>query len=475
MTQATARQSPTTSEGDIADAIAATRATFESRRTSPLSWRRAQLRGLERMLTEHADRVHDALLSDLGKNATEAHLTEVTAVVQEARLLRRKLRRWTKERRRRTSPLIGTSRASIQRQPLGPVLIIGPWNYPINLVLVPLAGAIAAGNTAVLKPSELAPASSRLLAELVPQYLDPTAVRVVEGGVDETTRLLEEPWGRILYTGNSKVGSIVMEAAAKHLTPVTLELGGKSPLWIDDSVSIKSAARSIAWGKFTNCGQTCVAPDYVLTTRRVAGELARELTAAIEEFYGAEPRLSPDYGRIVNERHAERLAGLLGAGELVTGGDVDIDSRYVAPTVLVGVSREDAIMQEEIFGPILPIVVVDDLDAAIDVINERPHPLALYAYTRRRRVKKALSARTQSGGLTFNTAVAQLSVPHLPFGGVGNSGMGAYRGEQSIRTFSHERSVLHKTRGVDSTRAVHPPHSRWKERVVTKASTRMLP
>ncbi|WP_061961153.1 aldehyde dehydrogenase family protein [Demequina flava] len=449
------------------DAAEGTRNAFDAGVTRSLKWRRAQLKALEAMLTESAPLIHEAMKADLGKTTAEAHITEVTSVLEEISHLSRNLKRWTKDRRRRSTPIIGTSRAWVQRQPLGPVLIIGPWNYPIHLVLMPLAGAIAAGNSAVIKPSELAPECSRLLAELIPQYLDSDAIRVVEGAVDETTALLGHPWGHIFYTGNGTVGSIVMTAAAKHLTPVTLELGGKSPLWIDDSVSIKKAARSIAWGKFTNCGQTCVAPDFVLTTADVADQLAREVTLAIEEFYGREPRQSKDYGRIVNDRHTERLSGLLGAGTLVTGGDVDVAQRYVAPTVLLDVDLDDPVMQDEIFGPILPIVIVDDLDEAIEIINERPHPLALYAYTKRRTVRKEFAARTTSGGLTFNTSVVQLSVPDLPFGGVGASGMGAYHGERSIQTFTHERSVLHKTRGLDFTRFVRPPYGARKTKVLT--------
>ncbi|WP_062070244.1 aldehyde dehydrogenase family protein [Demequina sediminicola] len=456
----------------IPQTIDETREAFASGRTVPLKWRREQLRAMGTMLSESAERIEQAVVEDLGKNSAEAHLTEVRAVSMEVSLLLRNLKSWTKTRRVRSSALMGTSRASVQRQPLGTVLIIGPWNYPLHLMLMPLAGAIAAGNSVVLKPSEMAPACSALLAELVPQYLDRDAIQVVEGGVDETTELLEHAWDHIFYTGNGAVGSIVLKAAAEHLTPVTLELGGKSPLWIDSSVSIKKAARSIAWGKFTNCGQTCVAPDYVLATADVGAELADEVSKAIEEFYGTDPRQSKDYGRIINERHAERLAGLLDdgdstSGQVVTGGVADVAAKYVAPTVLLDVAPDAAVMQDEIFGPILPIVIVDGPDAAIDFINARPKPLALYAYTRQRKTRKAFEARTSSGGLTFNTSVVQLSVAKLPFGGVGASGMGAYHGEASVETFSHDRSILRKTRGLDFTPVVRPPYGRRKTQAIT--------
>lgn len=442
---------------EIEAAAEGARVAYAAGTTKPLEWRRAQLRALVRMMTESSERIHQAVFSDLGKNPVDAHLTEVSAVVDEAKLALKHLNRWTRDRRARSPLSLGTSRAWVQRQPLGTVLIIGPWNYPLHLLLVPLVGAIAAGNSVVLKPSEVAPACSRLVAELIPRYLDADAIRVLEGGVAETTTLLNQPWDHIFYTGNGTVGSIVMAAAAKHLTPVTLELGGKSPVWVDGSASLVDAARSLAWGKFTNCGQTCVAPDYVLTTADVATALADEVRTAIDEFYGPDPRSSRDYGRIVNARHAERLAGLLDAGTTVAGGVYDVEDRYIAPTVLLDVKPEDQVMQEEIFGPILPIVIVRDHAEAIRFINARPKPLALYAFTNRREVRDAFSQQTTSGGMSFNSVMLHLGVPDLPFGGVGPSGMGAYHGEHSLRTFSHERGVLRKLAGVDLTKMARPP------------------
>ncbi|MGW6958746.1 aldehyde dehydrogenase family protein [Streptomyces chartreusis] len=447
--------------------ISAAHAAFASGRTKSLAWRRGQLHALIRMLDESAPLIQRAMAADLGKNAVEAYLTEVAAVADETKLAMRKLRRWTKARRVPSMARLGPTSARIHREPLGTVLIIGPWNYPFHLTLVPLVGALAAGNTAVLKPSEIAPASSRLIAELVQRYLDPEAVQVVEGGVAETTQLLAHRFDHVFYTGNGQVGSIVMQAAAKHLTPVTLELGGKSPTWIDDSFPLAKTARTLAWGKFSNCGQTCVAPDYVLTTPNLAPRLAKEITRAITHYYGDDPGKSPDYGRIVNERHTQRLADLLPGGTAITGGSFDIADRYIAPTVLIDVDLDSAVMRDEIFGPILPIVTVRDHHEAIAFINQRPKPLALYAFTNRAEVRHALLQDTSAGGTAFNTVMLQLGVSTLPFGGVGHSGMGAYHGEHSIRTFSHERAVLRKLPGPDLSAFARPPFTKRKAKLLT--------
>ncbi len=433
------------------------RAAFASGRTKTLAWRRAQLEALERMLTESAPRIREALWADLRKNEVETQVTEIVSVTNEVQFALKNLDNWTTDRKVKTSALIGPARAAIHREPLGTVLIIGPWNYPINLILAPLVGALAAGNAVVLKPSEVAPACSELLAELMPQYLDADAIQVVEGAVDETTRLLECNVDHIFYTGNGKVGSIVMTAAAKTLTPVTLELGGKSPVWVDDSARLSAAAQSIAWGKFSNAGQTCVAPDYVLTTPELVTPLAREIARAVRQMYGSDPRQSPNYGRIVNTKHAERLAGLLDDGRVYKGGTADPDERYVAPTILLDVDPGSPVMQEEIFGPILPILAVDDLDEAIEFINARPKPLALYAFTEDDEVRERIQKDTSSGGLAFNMVVAQLAVATLPFGGVGDSGVGRYHGEFGMQTFSHEKAVLRKLRGPDPFALARPP------------------
>jgi aldehyde dehydrogenase (NAD+) len=444
----------------------AARAAFESGLTVPVRWRREQLRALDLLLTENADEIQAALRADLGRHPMESYLAEIGTVRADITETLRKLRRWTRSRTVAVPATLMPAVGRIVRQPLGVVLIIAPWNYPVNLLLTPLVGAIAAGNAVVLKPSELAPMTSAVLARLITAYLDRRAVHVVEGGVDETTELLESRWDHIFYTGNGAVGRIIMAAAARNLTPVTLELGGKSPVWVDESVDEAMVARWLVWGKFLNAGQTCVAPDYVLTTAGVAPRLIAALRSQITASYGDDPRSSGDYARIVNSRHLDRLVALLGSGSIAVGGEVDRADRYLAPTVLQDVRLGDPVMNEEIFGPILPIVTVGGFDEAIEIITARDKPLALYVFTHRREVRDAFHARTSSGSMGINAPLLQLGVPALPFGGVGPSGMGAYHGEHSIRTFSHERAVLRRLRGPHLSTLVHPPFSARKQRVI---------
>ncbi len=452
----------------IEQAVRLARAAFDDGRTRPLPWRRTQIEAVLGMVSENAADIESALNADLGKDGLESHLTEVLAVAAEARLLLRNLRRWTHDQPVRLPATFAPGRARVVREPLGVVLVIGAWNYPVNVTLMPLLGALAAGNSVVLKPSELAPACSGLLARLIPRYLDPEAVQVVTGGPGETTELLRHRFDHILYTGNGTVGAIVMAAAARHLTPVTLELGGKSPVWVDESVPVRKAARSIAWGKFTNAGQTCIAPDYVLTTPALAERLAGEVARAALSYYGRDPQRSGSYGRIVNERHTRRLAGLLGSGHVASGGMVDLADRYISPTVLLDVAPDSPVMSEEIFGPILPILTVADHHEAIEFITARPKPLALYAFTSRAAVKEDLLARTSSGSVAFNSVMTQAAVSSLPFGGVGASGIGAYHGEHSIRTFSHDRAVLDKPARFDVSALARPPYTFLKERLLRR-------
>ncbi|WP_348787220.1 aldehyde dehydrogenase family protein [Leifsonia sp. NPDC080035] len=444
-----------------ADAL---RTAFDRGVTKPLSWRLGQLDALRRMLTERAAEFEDALLADLAKNPTESQIAEIGFVVGEIDHVRRHLRRWLRPRRVSVPGALLPARASTVLEPVGVVLVIAPWNYPVQLLLAPLVGALAAGNAVVLKPSELAPATSAAMARLVPEYLDRRAVAVVEGGVEETTALLAERWDHIFYTGNGRVGRIVAAAAVEHLTPVTLELGGKSPVYVDDSVDLAATARRIAWGKFMNAGQTCVAPDYILAPRSVAGPLAAALTDAVRDLYGADPAQSPDYGRIVNDRQFERLTGMLGSGTTATGGERDASARYIAPTVLVDVPRDAPAMSEEIFGPVLPIVTVDDLDDAIRFIRSGDKPLALYVFTERAAVKRRILTETSSGAVGFGVPAAHLAVAGLPFGGVGESGAGAYHGERSLRTFSHEKAVLSKALKPDTLQLIYPPYTEAKDR-----------
>jgi aldehyde dehydrogenase (NAD+) len=351
------------------------------------------------------------------------------------------------------------------------VLVIAPWNYPVQLTLAPLIPALAAGNTVVLKPSEVAPATSAAIARCVGEYLDGSVVQVVEGGVPETTALLAEQWDHIFYTGNGTVGRVVLRAAAEHLTPVTLELGGKSPAIVTESADVKVAARRIVWGKFTNAGQTCIAPDHVLVAEPIAARFTEALVTEIRKMYGSDPRQSPDYGRIINERHVARLRGLLDGGgydRVVVGGTVDAAARYIAPTVLTGVSPDSPLMAEEIFGPILPVLTyAGGVTEAIERVNARAKPLALYVFTGERATADRVIANTSAGGVTVNHTLMHVAVPDLPFGGVGPSGMGAYHGKAGFDAFSHRKPVLRKTTRPDP-RIAYPPYSAWKQRILRK-------
>ncbi|MBR8743100.1 aldehyde dehydrogenase family protein [Nocardiopsis sp. MG754419] len=459
---------PLTLTTNIPPIVARLRATFDGGRTKPISWRRAQLRALRRMLTEERPTWERVLKDDLGKPSLEAHTTEIGFVINEIDHAVKHLAAWLRPQRVSVPLGLAPARARRVREPLGTVLVISPWNYPVNLSLTPLVGAIAAGNTVLIKPSELSPATSGALAKLVPRFLDTEAVAVVEGGVAESTTLLEQRFDHILYTGNAAVGRIVMAAAVKHLTPVTLELGGKSPAVVESDVDLATTARRLVWGKFTNAGQTCVAPDYVLAVGGAAERLQRELAAAITEMFGSDPELSPDYGRIINERHFDRLSALLGSGEVVAGGRTNREALYIAPTVLGGVDPDSPVMAQEIFGPILPVIPVPDLDAAIRFVNERDKPLALYAFTDSEVTKRRLITETSSGAVGFGLPIAHPIVPGLPFGGVGESGSGAYHAEASIDTFSHVKPVLDKSLALDTMRVAYAPITRFKDRLLRR-------
>lgn len=456
------------STGTIAGTVAGLRETFDRGVTKPYRWRVAQLKALRALLTEREAELGMALMQDLAKNPTEAQVSEISIVVGEIDYTLRHLRSWLRPRAVAVPLVVMPAKASVIREPLGVCLIIAPWNYPVQLLLAPLVGALAAGNAAVLKPSELAPATSAAMARLLPQYLDARAVAVVEGEVPETTELLEQRFDHIFYTGSGAVGRIVMTAAAKNLTPVTLELGGKSPVYVDDSVDLGVAAARIAWGKFMNAGQTCVAPDYLLATPDVAARLEPLLVDAIARLYGGDPRASDDYGRIVSERQFDRLETLVKDGRVVTGGTSHRGSRYLAPTVLADVSRDSGIMRQEIFGPILPIVTVSGLDDALAYIRHGDKPLALYVFSESPKTRRRFLTETSSGAVGFGVPAAHLAVAGLPFGGVGASGMGAYHGTHSIDTFSHEKAVLSKSLKPDTMALVYPPFTERKTGIIRR-------
>lgn len=466
-TASESRSAPSTDLAVIADTVKRLRGAFDSGRTRPLAWRREQLGRIRDLVRENAEELLTALRADLGKPELEARATDVQIVAGEVALAQKHLRRWTRPEKVATPLNQKPARARIVREPLGVVLVIAPWNYPVQLLLSPLVGAVAAGNAVVLKPSEVSAHVSGALARLVPRYLDPEAIALVEGGVPETTALLEQRFDHIFYTGNGAVGRVVMAAAARHLTPVTLELGGKSPCIVDDTANLDVAARRIAWGKFMNAGQTCIAPDYVLVSEGREGALVEKLDEAIRSFYGEKPRETSDYGRIVNERHHRRLTAYLADGEVAIGGEADESERYIAPTVLRHVDPSAPVMQEEIFGPILPVLPVRDVDEAISFVNAREKPLALYVFSEDAGVEEKVVERTQSGGVCVNATIWHIANPNLPFGGVGASGMGAYHGRSSFETFSHRKSVVTKSTRLDP-KILYPPYGSLKTSLVKR-------
>ena len=450
----------------IPEIVAGLRYSFEQGVTRPAEWRRDQLARLRTLLAEDFEA---ALYSDLGKPGAEAQLTEIGFLMSEIDHTLANLGKWMRPRRATIPLALQPATGKIVSEPLGVALIIGPWNYPLMLALSPLIGAIAAGNASIIKPSELAPATAELLGRLIPDTLDRRGVAVIEGGVTETTALLAERFDHIFYTGNGRVGRIVARAAAESLTPVTLELGGKSPAYVDDTVPLADAAKRIAWAKFMNAGQTCVAPDYVLGTRDVLRRREPLLRDAIYDLYGSASRDNPDYGRVVNDEHFERLVSYLRDGEIVAGGSYDASTRFIEPTVLAGVSRDARVMQDEIFGPILPLVEVSGVDDALLMMNSRDKPLAAYVFSDDIAVRQRWERETSSGALNFGAPVLHLSVPELPFGGVGASGMGAYHGEYSFKVFSHMKPVLTNPLRPDTLAAtIMPPYTQAKEALVRK-------
>jgi len=427
---------------DITEKLKTHRATFAAGTTRTLSWRREQLQGLRNLIDEHAEDIHKALKQDLGKPALEAKVSETDYTKAEIKHALKNLKKWTKPEKRRLPLRLRPGNAYFKNEPYGVALIIGPWNFPFQLIAAPLVSALAAGNCVVLKPSEIASSTSTLMANLIPEYLDKNAVAVIEGDADTAQRLLAEQFDYIFYTGNSNIGRQVLSAAAQNLTPATLELGGKCPCIVDESANLKVAARRIVWGKFLNAGQTCVAPDYVLVKDSCEEELLHYMAEAVKSFYGRAPEASKDYGRIVNSKHFDRLTGLLTAGTIVTGGQYDRSQLYISPTILRDVSTEATIMQEEIFGPILPVLRMKTLASAADFNRARPKPLAFYLFSSSRQNHKFVLQNTSSGGVCINDTILQLTTPRLPFGGVGESGMGRYHGKAGFDTFSNPKTIL---------------------------------
>ncbi|KAL2520014.1 Aldehyde dehydrogenase family 3 member H1 [Forsythia ovata] len=451
---------------DVEGMMKELRETYASGKTKSYEWRISQLRALLKIADHHDKEITEALRCDLNKPELESFVYEIASMKSSCQLALKQLRRWMKPEKAKTSLTTFPSSGQIVSEPLGVVLVISAWNFPLLLSLDPVIGAITAGNVVVLKPSEIAPATSALLSKLLEEYMDTSAVKVVEGAADETTALLEQKWDKIFFTGNSKIGRIVLTAAVKHLTPVVLELGGKSPVVVDKNINLKVAARRIIAGKWgCNNGQACVSPDYMITTKDFASQLVDVLRSELETFYGKDPLKSEDLSRIVNSNHFLRLTNLLDdekvSGKIVHGGQRDKTNLKIAPTILLDVPQDSLIMNEEIFGPLLPILTVNKIEDSIDVINAREKPLAAYLFTNNKRIKEEFIGNVSTGGLVVNDTILHVAEHSLPFGGVGESGMGAYHGKFSFDAFSHKKAVLLRSFAGDVP-ARYPPYTPGK-------------
>lgn len=441
---------------------------FETGRTRDLAFRICQLQLLADAMRKNETVLEEALKKDLGKSAFESYATEIGIVLADIRYTIQNLQKWSAPKRVRTPLYLFPGKSKIQKEPYGSVLILGPYNYPVQLLAEPLVGAIAAGNCAVLKPSELTPHVSEAMYQIVHSTFKEEYIACVEGGVEVNQELLSQKFDYIFFTGSERVGRIVMKAAAENLTPVTLELGGKSPVIIEKTANIKEAARRIAWGKLMNAGQTCVAPDYVLVDESRKQQFLTEMKTAFSHLYGKEIKKNPDFGRIVNERHMERLQKILeqDAKYLFCGGEADTLQRYIEPAILdLGKDQNAASMQEELFGPILPVLSYHKLEDAVRFVNKRAKPLALYLFTKKRSAEKFVLERVSSGGVCVNDTISHLINPDLPFGGVGASGMGQYHGKYSFDTFTHEKSVFYKPADWNLP-VCYPPFTKGKMNLV---------
>lgn len=437
---------------------------FNTHVTKDLKFRKKQLKLLSKSIKNHEEALLNAFETDLGKNKVEAYATEIGFTLKNIKNARKELKNWAKRKQINTPIYMFPTKSYIMKEPYGTVLIIGPFNYPFQLLIEPLIGAIAAGNTAILKPSEYTPNVSDVVKNIIEDVFDPEYISVCQGDVETTQSLIHLPFDYIFFTGSENVGRIVYQAASSNLTPVTLELGGKSPVIVDETANIKVASERISFGKFTNAGQTCVAPDYILVNRKVKNELITALKKTVTEFYGKSIQDSPDFGRIVNKKHFNRLNHLLGVHqtEIAFGGQVDADDRYIAPTLLDDITFDAKIMEDEIFGPILPIITYDDFDEAIDLIQSKPKPLSLYLFSEDENITERVLNEISFGGGAINDTLMQLANPNLPFGGIGASGIGQYHGKYSFETFSHDKSYIFKSTRLESSLLFPPYKGKFK-------------
>ena len=452
-------------EKEIHDIVDRQRKYFQTGATLSADMRIAGLRRLYTAVSQRETEIREALKKDLGKSGFESYMCETGMVLEEISYMLKHIRSFSREKRRRTPLAQFHSRSYQKPSPYGVTLIMSPWNYPFMLTLSPLVDALAAGNTAVVKPSAYSPHTSRLILDILSQCFEPRYVAVVTGGRAENTCLLQEHFDYIFFTGSQSVGKEVMRKAAEHLTPITLELGGKSPCIVDKTANLKLAAKRIVFGKYLNCGQTCVAPDYVYCHRSVKDQLLKEVQDQIRKQYGSHPLDNPDYGKIINEKHFDRILGLIEETKVIHGGSSDRKALRIEPTVLDNVSFSDPVMQEEIFGPVMPVLVFDSLEEVIARINSMPHPLALYFFTSDKAAAKEITSRCGFGGGCINDTIIHLATTEMGFGGFGESGMGAYHGKTGFDTFTHYKSIVDKKTWLDLPMR-YQPYERLHEKMV---------
>lgn len=434
---------------EVQQIVGAQKEFFKTGKSKEVAFRIQQLEKFRETIRKHEKALIDALHQDMNKPAMEAYVSEIHITLHEIDYALKNIKKWTKPVRVSTPLLHAPGSSKIYAEPYGTVAVIAPWNYPVSLLLIPAIGAIAAGNTVILRPASYVPQTSNAIARLINDTFPPEYVAAIEGDKEETIALLEEKLDYIFFTGSPQVGRIVMQAAAKNLTPVTLELGGKSPCIVDTDIHLENTARRIVWGKFYNAGQTCIAPDYLLVNESVKPQLIKHIREQVQVFFGENTKGSKDFARIVNNNHFERLSALL-KGNIIVGGETDPSQRYIAPTIIDGVDPEThPAMQEEIFGPVLPIVTYKNVDEAVAFINERPKPLALYLFSGDKKIQQKVVSETSSGGVCINDVIVHISTTSLPFGGVGESGMGNYHGRASFDTFSHKKSVMSRSLSID--------------------------
>ena len=449
----------------IEEIVKKQRTYFAEGKTMETGKRIEALNRLEQAILSTEQKLYEALKTDLGKSRAESYMCEVGLTLSELRYVRKHIKKWSREKRVPTPLAQFHAKSFTVQEPYGVVLVMSPWNYPVLLTLEPLIGALAAGNCCVLKPSAYSPATSAVLKQLIADAFPEEYVAVIEGGREENQNLLSQKFDYIFFTGGVQVGKMVMEKASAHLTPVTLELGGKSPCIIDKSANLKLAAKRLAFGKYLNCGQTCVAPDYVLVHEDIKEEFLKLLKEEIRSMYGEQPLRNPDYGKMINRKHFDRVLGLIDREKLILGGESAAETLQIAPAVMNQVTEDDAVMQEEIFGPLLPILTVASMEEAIAFVNKRPKPLALYLFTENREVEKNVLEYTSFGGGCVNDTIIHLATSRMGFGGVGNSGMGSYHGKKSFETFSHEKSIVKKYTWIDLPMR-YQPYTGWKEKMV---------